>query len=269
MPDIKVIIVGASGRMGVANIRAVVASRGVELYGAIERKGAKSIGQDAGQIAGLAPTNIKISDNISSILKGADAIIDFSTPMVSVYLAELAAKNKIIHIIGTTGFSANEEQQIQQAANNGATIVKSGNMSLGINLLASLVKKAASVLGDSFDIEIVEMHHRKKVDAPSGTALLLGEAAAKGRNIDLSTNSVRARDGIIGERETGTIGFATLRGGSVIGEHSVIFAGSSERIELTHKAEDRGLFANGAIRAVLWAKDKPHGLYSMQDVLDL
>ena len=269
MTDLKIIVIGASGRMGIANIRKIASTDNVTLYGAIERKGAKAIGQDAGLIAGISPTGILITDDISSIIKGADAIIDFSTPMVSVYLSKIAAANSLIHIIGTTGFSQSEEAELLQSANNGAIIVKSGNMSLGVNLLASLVKKTAQILGDDFDIEIVEMHHNKKLDAPSGTALLLGEAAAKGRNIELEKNSIKSRDGIIGERKTGTIGFATLRGGSVIGEHSVIFAGASELIELSHKALDRSLFAQGAIRAAQWAKDKPKGIYSMNDVLDL
>lgn len=255
--------------MGAANIKAIVQTDGLELVGAIDRKESPNIGLDAGLSSGISPLNIKITDDIDSALKNADAIIDFSSPAASVKLAQQAAKHGTIHIIGTTGFSPQEEDQIKKAANDGAIIVKSGNMSLGVNLLAALVKKAASVLGDDFDIEIVEMHHRHKVDAPSGTALLLGEAAASGRNIDLQKNSVRSRDGITGEREQGTIGFATLRGGSVVGEHSVVFAGSSERIELTHKAEDRGLFANGAIKAVIWAKNKEKGLYSMADVLGI
>ena len=269
MADLKIIVVGASGRMGRANIKGVVNTKDVQLIGAIDQKGTSAIGQDAGLIAGLPPLNIKVSDDISPLLDDADAIIDFSVPKASIALAELAAKHALIHIIGTTGFTQSEEQQLQNIAKSGAIIVKSGNMSLGVNLLAALVKKAASVLGRDFDIEIVEMHHNKKIDAPSGTALLLGEAAAEGRNIDLASNSTKERSGIIGEREVGTIGFATLRGGSVIGEHSVILAGASERIELSHKAEDRSLFTKGAIKAVLWAQNKKAGIYSMNDVLDI
>ena len=269
MTDLKIIVTGAGGRMGAANISQIVATKGVKLHAAIDREGADVIGHDAGLIAGLSPLGIMVGDDISKALEGADAIIDFSAPAPSVALAKLAAKKSLVHILGTTGFSAEDEQQLETAANEGARIVKAGNMSSGINLLISLVKKAAAALGNDFDIEILEMHHNKKVDAPSGTALMLGEAAAAGRNIELSKNSVTAREGHTGPRKSGDIGFATLRGGSVVGEHSVIFAGPSEIIELTHKAQDRGLFANGAIKAALWARDKSPGLYSMDDVLEL
>ncbi len=269
MANLKITVSGAGGRMGAANIKAIMQTKGLKLVGAIEYSQSPNIGIDAGLASGISPLNIKITDDIDSALKNAEVIIDFSSPAASVKLAQQSAKLGIIHIIGTTGFSSQEEDQIKKAANDGAKIVKSGNMSLGVNLLAALVEKAAKTLSEDFDIEIVEMHHRHKVDAPSGTALLLGEAAANGRNIDLASNSVKSRDGIIGEREQGTIGFATLRGGSVVGEHSVVFAGSSERIELTHKAEDRGLFAIGAIKAALWAKDKEKGYYSMADVLGI
>lgn len=269
MADLKIIVIGASGRMGLTNIKRIIATKGVVLHAAIEKQGTSTIGQDAGTMAGLPPIGIMVSDDINKAIKNADAIIDFTVPTVSLFLAKLAAKNSLIHIIGTTGFSKDEENQLTEAAKQGAIIVKSGNMSLGINILASLVAKTAKILGDDFDIEIIEMHHNKKIDAPSGTALLLGEAAANARNIDLEKMAVKARDGIIGERETGTIGFATLRGGSVIGEHSVIFAGGSEIIELSHKAQDRGLFADGAIRAALWAKGKKNDIYSMNDVLDI
>ncbi len=269
MADMKIIITGASGRMGKANINNVILSDNVQLFGAVDKSGTKEIGKDAAIVAGLPPIGVKISDNIEPLLGGAEAIIDFSTPDASVKFAKLAAKNKLIHIIGTTGFSDKQEEEIKLAAKNGAIIVKSGNMSLGINLLVSLVKKTAAILGDDFDVEIVEMHHNKKIDAPSGTALMLGQAAANGRKINLEKNSIKSREGIIGARKRGDIGFATLRGGSVIGEHNVIFAGPSERIELSHKAENRSLFANGAIRAALWAKGKKNGLYSMEDVLAL
>lgn len=269
MDDIKVVVTGASGRMGAANIRAIAATDGLRLHAATDRAGTHAIGMDAGMIAGLTPLEVIVTDNIEAALAGADAIVDFTAPAASVALAKLAAKAGIVHVIGTTGCSAEDEAALHASAEAGARIVKSGNMSLGVNLLAALVKQAAAALGSDFDIEILEMHHNRKVDAPSGTALLLGEAAAEGRNIDLEAHSVRARDGITGAREEGTIGFATLRGGNVVGEHSVIFAGGSERIELTHKAEDRGLFANGAVKALLWAQGKPKGYYSMTDVLGL
>ena len=173
-----------------------------------------------------------------------------------------------MHVIGTTGFSLDEVAKLTAAARH-ATIVKSGNMSLGINLLAALARRAARALGESFDVEIVEMHHRMKVDSPSGTALLLGEAVAEGRGIELAAHAVRGRDGLTGVRATGAIGFAALRGGTVVGEHSVVLAGESERIELTHKAEDRAIFGRGALRAALWGRGRKPGLFSMADVLGL
>lgn len=264
-----IVVAGASGRMGQAIIRVIHETEGAELVGALERKGADTIGIDAGELAGIGKANIVISDHIDESLSGADALIDFTTPETSVALSKIAADKQIAHIIGTTGCTAEQDAQIAQA---GATtrIVKSGNMSLGINLLSVLVKQAAQALdaGD-WDIEVLEMHHKHKVDAPSGTAYLLGEAAADGRDIDLRDHSVRSRDGITGAREDGTIGFATLRGGSVVGEHSVIFAGEGERIELSHQALDRSLFARGAVKAAIWAKAQQNGFYSMLDVLGM
>ncbi len=195
-------------------------------------------------------------------------MIDFTSPAATIEIAALAAQARIAHVIGTTGMTANDLAKIEAAARH-AIIVRSGNMSLGVNLLAGLVQKVARTLGADWDVEILEMHHRMKVDAPSGTALLLGEAAAKGRDIALADHSVRVRDGHTGPRKAGDIGFATLRGGSVVGDHSVIFAGPGERIELTHRAEDRGIFARGALHAALWARGRKPGLYSMFDVLDL
>jgi len=189
-------------------------------------------------------------------------------PQATLELVKLAAKAGIVHVIGTTGLSVEDEAAIREAAKK-AVIVKSGNMSLGVNLLAALVKRVAKTLDEDFDIEIVEMHHNKKIDAPSGTALLLGRAAAEGRGISLDQRSVRSRDGHTGARHAGDIGFATLRGGTVVGDHSVMFAGPAERIELSHKAEDRMIFARGAVKAAMWARDKKPGLYSMADVLGL
>ncbi len=269
MTDLNIVVNGAGGRMGAALIRATLATDGLNLHGALEWAGSDVLGQDAGVLAGLGPLNLPIESDIQATLVGADAILDFTTPSASVTLAKEAANNKLIHIIGTTGCTLDDETALNQAAQTGAIIVKSGNMSLGVNLLAALIKKAANALGDEFDIEIVEMHHSQKVDAPSGTALMLGEAAADGRNINLKDNAVKSRDGIIGKRKTGTIGFSTLRGGTVIGDHSVLFAGPGEIIELSHRAQDRSLFANGAIKALLWARDQKSGYYSMQDVLGL
>jgi 4-hydroxy-tetrahydrodipicolinate reductase len=278
MADLKVAIAGAGGRMGAANIRAVAAAKGARLHAALsgisvhsafDRPGTDAIGKDAGIFAGIEPLGVFITDDIEAALNGADAIIDFTAPAASVALAQRAAKGGLVHIIGTTGCTAEDDAAIRIAGGNGARIVKAGNFSLGVNLLQGLVKKAAEVLGEDFDIEILEMHHNKKVDAPSGTALMLGEAAAKGRGISLDDHSARGRDGITGARKRGDIGFAALRGGTVVGDHSVIFAGDSERIELIHRAENRTIFANGAVRAALWAATQPAGFYDMADVLGL
>ncbi|MDC9822603.1 4-hydroxy-tetrahydrodipicolinate reductase [Devosia sp. ZB163] len=266
MSDLKVAVAGAGGRMGGANIRAIVATPGLTVHSAFDRSGAPPIGKDAGELAGVDALGVAITDNVEAALSGADAIIDFTAPANSVALANEAAKRGLIHIIGTTGCSEADDAAIAAAAANGARIVKDGNFSLGVNLLLGLVRQAAAALPD-FDIEVLEMHHNKKVDAPSGTALMLGKAAARGRNVDLRTHSVRVRDGHTGAREAGSIGFATLRGGNVIGEHKVILAGPAERIELTHIADNRALFADGAMRAALWARDQRPGLYSMADVL--
>ena len=268
MSDMALVVVGAVGRMGRMLIRVVAETEGVTLAGAIERPDAPELGADAGTLAGLRPSGVVIeADPLSSFAK-ADGVLDFTTPPATLAFAELAAQARIVHVIGTTGFSADGDKKIKAAARH-AAIVKSGNMSLGVNLLAALVRQAASALDDSFDIEILEMHHRHKVDAPSGTALLLGNAAADGRGIDLDAHAVKVRDGHTGPRGRGDIGFASLRGGSVIGEHTVIFAGQGERIELAHRAEDRNIFAHGAVRAALWGRGKKPGLYSMADVLGL
>ena len=212
---------------------------------------------------------VRLTADPLPLLAEAEAVIDFTRPMVSTMLADLAAQARLVHVIGTTGLSAEDEAGIAAAARH-ATIVKSGNMSLGVNLLAVLVEQAARALDPAdFDIEILEMHHKHKVDAPSGTALLLGEAAAAGRGIALRGNDVRSREGHTGARKAGTIGFATLRGGSVIGEHSVFLSGPGERIVLSHHAEDRTIFARGAVKAALWAHGRKPGLYSMRDVLGL
>lgn len=265
---LKIVVAGAGGRMGQTLTRLIHNHPACEVAGGLEPAGSPHLGKDQGQVAGLGDIGVAISDDPLQALVKADALIDFTSPAASVAFAGIAAQARIVHIIGTTGFSETDEKAIQ-AASRHARIVKSGNMSLGVNLLAAVVKQVAAALDDSFDIEVLEMHHKHKVDAPSGTALLLGKAAAQGRNIDLSKRSVRSRDGHTGARTDGDIGFATLRGGSVVGEHSVVFAGASERIELSHKAESREIFANGAIKAAVWAADKKPGLYSMMDVLGL
>ena len=268
MGQMRLVVVGAGGRMGRALARAVTEMDGATIVAAVEREGSEVLGQDAGELAGVGTLGIPVTDDPLVAFAKSDGVLDFTTPAASLWFAELAAQARIVHVIGTTGWADGEDQPLQAAARH-ARIVKSGNMSLGVNLLANLVRKAAAALDSDFDIEVVEMHHKHKVDAPSGTALLLGQAAAEGRGIDLGAHSVRSRDGIMDPRRTGDIGFATLRGGSVIGEHSVIFAGEGERIELTHRAEDRQLFARGAVKAALWGFDQKPGLYSMADVLGL
>ncbi|GJE58508.1 4-hydroxy-tetrahydrodipicolinate reductase [Methylobacterium trifolii] len=264
----RLVVVGADGRMGRMLVRAVAQAEGCTLSGAIEREGSAALGQDAGVLAGLPPLGVPVTDDPLTAFAATDGVLDFTGPAATVHFAELAAQARIVHVVGTTGLSEADLAKLRAAAYH-ARIVRSGNMSLGVNLVADLVRRVAAALGPDFDIEIAEMHHRMKVDAPSGTALLLGEAAAEGRGVDLAEVRVSTRDGHTGARRPGDIGFATLRGGSVVGDHSVIFAGAGERITISHHAEDRGLFAAGAVRAALWAHPKPPGLYSMTDVLGL
>lgn len=268
MTEMRLAVMGASGRMGKTLVRTVKDTDGVKLAGAIERKGDLSVGEDAGLLAGVGKLLVTVTDDPLEVIKDVDGILDFTTPAASVEFAALAAQARIVHVIGSTGFTPDQDAKIAAAARH-ATIIKSGNMSLGVNLLMAAVKQIAASLGEDYDIEILEMHHNRKVDAPSGTALMLGRAAAEGRGVDLAARSVRTRDGHTGARTTGDIGFATLRGGSVIGEHTVMFAGDDERIELTHRATDRAMFARGAVRAALWGRGRKPGLYSMADVLGL
>ncbi len=269
MTDMKLVVVGAAGRMGQALIRAIDAIDGVVLSGAVERPGIEKLGSDAGELAGIGKLDVAITDDPLPVFADADGVLDFTSPAATITFAGYAAQARIVHVIGTTGCTPEDDAAIAAAARH-ATIVKSGNMSLGVNLLSVLTEQAARALApEAFDIEVLEMHHKHKVDAPSGTALLLGESAATGRNVRLADKSVRVRDGQTGAREDATIGFATLRGGSVVGEHSVIFAGTGERFTLTHQAEDRGIFARGAVTAALWGRGRKPGLYSMRDVLGL
>jgi 4-hydroxy-tetrahydrodipicolinate reductase len=264
----KIAVMGAAGRMGRELIRAIAAEPGCTISGATETAGSPVLGNDIGSLAGIEPIGVTVSSDAAAIIAAADAIVDFTIPKASVEFAHIAANSRTAAIIGTTGFDAASEAAIAEAAKQTA-IVKAGNMSLGVNLLLALTRQAAAALGNDFDIEIVEMHHRMKVDAPSGTALMLGDAAASGRGLDLDEHAVRVRDGVTGPRRRGDIGFATLRGGTVVGEHTVIFAGEGERIQLTHSATDRGIFARGAIKAALWTKDRPPGLYDMTNVLGI
>src|SRR5258706_5835550 len=263
MNDIRIVVAGAAGRMGQTLIRTIAQTKGCIVSGALEAPGNADLGQDAGTLAGLKPLGFALTDDPLPLIAKADALVDFTTPKVSVELAALCAQARIVDVIGTTGCSADDDAKIRAAARH-AIIVKSGSMSMGINLLAALVRRAAKALPE-FDIEIVEMHHRRKVDAPSGTALLLGQAAAESRGIALAENAVRTRDGHTGPRPDGAIRFVSLRGGTVIGEHEVIFAVASERVVLSHVSDDRSIFAHGAVAAAKWGQGKKPGLYAMAD----
>ncbi len=265
---LKLAIAGAAGRMGRELAKIVHASEGCVLAGGLEAPGSAHLGADYGELIGEKKLGVTISADAAAVIASVDGIIDFTVPKATLSLITHTAALKKIHIIGTTGIDAAGDAEISAAAKS-ATIVKTGNFSLGVNMLAALVKRAAAALGEDFDIEILEMHHRMKIDAPSGTALLLGKAAADGREINLKDKSVRSRDGHTGARNSGDIGFATLRGGSVVGDHTVIFAGNGERLEMRHVAESRELFARGAVKAALWAGGKKPGLYSMMDVLGI
>ena len=265
----KLVVVGAAGRMGQTLIRVIHETAGAVLHAAIEREGSPFVGKDAGEIAGVGTLGVPMTVDPLQAFVHADGVLDFTSPAATVAFAGLAAQARIVHVIGTTGCSADDEEKIKAAARH-ARIIKSGNMSLGVNLLGVLVEQAARALDPAgWDVEVLEMHHKHKVDAPSGTALLLGEAAAKGRGIDMLSHAVKVRDGHTGPRETGTIGFATLRGGSVVGDHSVLFAGEGELVTLSHSALDRSIFARGAVTAALWGRDRKPGLYDMLDVLGL
>lgn len=252
--------------MGRTLVRLIGETEGLTLSGALEGASSPALGVDAGVLAGGVGCGVAITDDPLPLVVEAEGVIDFSTPATSLALAALAAQARIVHVIGTTGFTPQDEGKLAAAARH-ATIVKSGNMSLGVNLLAALARRAAAALGPDWDVEIVEMHHRAKVDAPSGTALLLGAAVAEGRQVDLAAHSVRGRDGVTGARPPGTIGFASLRGGTVVGDHRVVLAGDGERIELAHQAEDRAIFARGALKAAIWARGRKPGLFSMADVI--
>ncbi len=264
----RLVILGAGGRMGRSLIKAITEGHGALVHAAVERPGSPLIGTDAGTLAGTKAVGLPVTDGLDAALDKADGVIDFTTPAATALVAEKAAARGLVHVVGTTGLGEEDFAGLRAAAAR-AVIVQSGNMSLGVNLLAALVKRVAASLGEDFDIEVLEMHHRMKVDAPSGTALMLGEAAAQGRDVPLAQRAVKSREGHTGIRRVGDIGFATLRGGSVVGDHSVIFAGPSERITLSHHAEDRGLFANGAVKAALWARGRTPGFYTMADVLGL
>ena len=268
MTAYRIGVVGCAGRMGRMLIATIAGTPGCAVAGGSERPGSAAIGRDVGAVAGIEPLNLPVLDDADDLFATADAVLDFTAPAVSVAHAALAARHKKVHVIGTTGLESDQIAALERAGRDTA-IVFAPNMSLGVNLLLAAVEQVARSLGPDWDIEILEMHHRHKVDAPSGTALLLGRAAAAGRGVALDDVACRSRDGIVGARPKGEIGFATLRGGDVVGDHTVIFAAEGERVEITHKAGSRAIFARGAIRAALWAKDRKPGLYGMKDVLGL
>jgi 4-hydroxy-tetrahydrodipicolinate reductase len=263
-----IVVTGASGRMGQMLLGLIAASDKARLVGALERPGHPWVGRDAGEAMGGAPLGVTVSDDPLPAFAQAQAVIDFTAPDATVAFAALAAQARAVHVIGTTGLEPDHIARIDAAARH-AVIVRAGNMSLGVNLLTDLVKKVAAALDPDWDIEIIEAHHRHKVDAPSGTALMLGQAAATGRGITLDDHSARGRDGLTGPRKAGDIGFAVLRGGDIVGEHDVVFAGHGERLILRHVATDRSIFARGALRAALWGQNRAPGHYDMRDVLGL
>lgn len=264
----KIGILGCAGRMGRMLVEAVLAAEGCALAGGTERPGGDAVGRDIGELVGRGPLGIPVVGDPGQLIAASDAVIDFTSPAATVSHAMLAATAKKVLVVGTTGLSADDEAQLARAADS-TPVVYAPNFSVGVNLLMALTERAAAILGDDYDIEIVEMHHRHKVDAPSGTALGLGRAAAKGRAVPLDSVWRKSRDGHTGARPKGEIGFATLRGGDVVGDHTVMFAAEGERVELTHKASSRAVFARGAVRAAQWAHGKGPGLYTMRDVLGL
>ncbi len=264
----NIVVTGVSGRMGQMLVRELAGSERARLSGAVERAGHPWVGQDLGVAMGGAPNGVMVTDDPVEAFATAQGVIDFTAPAATVEFAMLAAQARAVHVIGTTGLEAGHLASIAAAARH-AVIVRAGNMSLGVNLLVGLTRKVAAALGQGWDIEVVEAHHRMKVDAPSGTALMLGEAAAEGRGVTLEAARVSGRDGIIGARAEGSIGFSAIRGGDIVGEHDVIFAGEGERVVLRHVATDRAIFARGAVAAVLWGQGRPPGEYGMADVLGL
>lgn len=263
-----VVVMGGSGRMGRMLCSLIAEAEDLRLVAVTEAPGHPWVGQDRGTAMGGAPDGVPVTDDPATVLGGADAVIDFTTPAATVAMARMCADAGCAHVIGTTGLTPDDIAAIDACADRTA-IVRAGNMSLGVNLLTQLVERVAASLDADYDIEIVEAHHRHKVDAPSGTALMLGEAAARGRGVALEAASDRGRDGITGARKRGDIGFSAIRGGDVIGDHDVIFMADGERITLRHQASDRSVFARGALRAARWASGRAPGAYDMLDVLGL
>lgn len=266
--DMRIGVVGCAGRMGRMLLRQITATEGCVVAGATERPGSSAVGQDAGAVARIGTLGVAVTDDAAAMIAGVNAVIDFTVPEATAEHARLAAQADAVLVAGTTGLDAGQEEAVVRAARH-VPVVRAPNMSIGVTVLMALTEQVARILGPEYDIEILEMHHRHKVDAPSGTAIGLGEAAALGRGVDLAEVRQAVRDGHTGPRPAGQIGFATLRGGDVVGDHTVVFAGEGERIELTHKAASRQIFAAGAVRAALWARGQPSGLYNMRQVLGL
>jgi len=262
------VVTGVSGRMGRMLVQEISHGDRARLAGAVERPGHDWIGQDLGEAMGGPPLGVAVTDDPLEAFARAEGIIDFTSPAATVEFAGLAAQARIVHVIGTTGMSG-EDLAAVTAAGRHAVIVRAGNMSLGVNLMTQLTRKIAAALDEDYDIEITEAHHNQKVDAPSGTALMLGQAAADGRGVALESVSDRGRDGMTGKRERGHIGFSAIRGGDIVGEHDVMFAAAGERIVLRHVASDRKVFARGAVKAALWGRGRKPGEYDMLDVLGL
>ncbi|KNG94858.1 4-hydroxy-tetrahydrodipicolinate reductase [Pseudaestuariivita atlantica] len=263
-----IVVTGASGRMGQMLMKTVAEAPGVALVGAVEREGHEWVGQDVGEAMGGAGIGVTVTDDPLEAFAKAQAIIDFTAPAATVAFAKLAAQARAVHVIGTTGMTEDDIAALEPCARH-APIIRAGNMSLGVNLLVQLTKRVAAALDEDFDIEVIEAHHHHKVDAPSGTALMLGEAAAEGRGVALGDVADRGRDGITGARKRGDIGFSAIRGGDIVGEHDVLFAAPGERIVLRHVATDRAIFARGAVKAAIWGQSQPPGQYDMVDVLGL
>ena len=263
-----IVVTGASGRMGQMLVKMIAASDKARLVGCVEREGHAWVGRDIGSAMGGGAIGVLVTDDPLEAFAQAQAVVDFTSPSASVEFAALAAQARAVHVVGTTGLAPAHQHKLDLAAHH-AVIVQAGNMSLGVNLLTRLTQKVAQALDADWDIEIVETHHRMKVDAPSGTALMLGQAAAAGRGVALDQALVSGRDGITGARRRGDIGFSAIRGGDVVGEHDVIFAADGERIVLRHIATDRTVFARGALRAALWGLGQKPGRYDMMDVLGL
>ena len=263
-----IVVTGASGAMGQILVRLIATSDRARLVGCIEREGHPWVGRDIGAAMGGADLGVIVTDDPLHAFATAQAVVDFTAPAATVAFAALAAQARLVHVVGTTGLDAEAQRRLDLAAHH-AVIVQAGNMSLGVNLLTRLTQKVAAALDEDWDIEVVEAHHRRKVDAPSGTALMLGQAAADGRDVTLEAARVSGRDGVTGPRARGTIGFSAIRGGDIVGEHDVIFAGEGERVVLRHIATDRSVFARGALRAALWGQDRKPGRYDMMDVLGL